>query len=217
MEPSPRLRAPLVVAPAAALGDSADVLWTVIGPSSDAHFDKKAGAAELNQLVEGKVHRLKTIGQHEEWQDALTTLKSILQQFHSDYARGWFSEQRQKIEVAQSRLDETGRAVGRLDQQLLDLQTELDRAAEQLESAKLTLAEQSRQRGLLEQFERSYGCHLEEWRRDIGVCRDRAAVLRKQQEELRKQAQDWETKSRESRSQAQAAFLRGSQLDVDRS
>lgn len=217
VDPAPRLRAPLVVAPATALGDSADVLWTVIGPSSDAHFDKKAGPQELNWLVEGKVQRQKTISQHEEWQDALTTLKSSLQQFHADYPRGWFSEQRHKIEVAQSRLDEAGRALGRLDQQLLDLQAELDLATQQLASAKLALAEQRRQRGLLEQFERSYGCHLEQWRRDIGVCRDRAARSRKQQEDLRKQAQEWEAKARESRSQAQVAFLRGSQLDVDRS
>jgi hypothetical protein len=217
VDPAPRLRAPLVIAPTTALGDSPDVLWTVIGPSSNAHFDKKVGPQELNWLVEGKVLRLRTIGQHEEWQEALTTLKSTLQQFHADYPRGWFSEQRQKIEVAQSRLDEAGRALGRLDQQLLDLQAELDQAAQQLATAKLALAEQRRQRGLLEQFERSYGCHLEQWRSEMSVSRDRAAKSRKQQDDLRKQALEWETKSRESQNQAQVAFLRGSQLDVDRS
>ncbi|HUQ68722.1 MAG TPA: hypothetical protein VM165_04320 [Planctomycetaceae bacterium] len=216
-EPRPRLRAPMVIAPAAALGDSADVLWTVIGPSSDAHFDKKAGAVELNQLVEGKIHRQRTIGQHEEWQEALTTLKSTLQQFHTEYPRGWFSAQRQKIEIAQSRLDEAVRTVERLDQRLLDLQSELDQAAGQLATAKLALAEQRRQRGLLEQFERSYGCHLDEWRREVGLCRNRAMKSRRQQEDLRRQAQEWEAKSRDSRSLAQAATLSGIQLDADRS
>jgi hypothetical protein len=214
---SPRLRAPLVIAPSDALRDGLEVLWTVVGPSSDAHFDKQSGARELNSLLEGKLYRQRTVEQHQEWQEALTSLKSSLLQFHAEYPRGWFSEQRQKIEVAQSRLDEAIRLVARLDLQLLELQTAVDVASGQLQTSKLAFAELRRKRALLEQYERGYGCHLEEWRREVGLCRERAAKARKQQEEQRRQAQDSETKSREAGHQSQAAILRSSQFDTDRS
>jgi len=209
----PRLRAPLVIAPADALADGIDVLWTVVGPTSDAHFDKKAAAAELNALLQGRSSRTHTLDKHQDWQEALTSLKSSLQQFHADYPRGWFSEQRQKMEVARSRLDETDRLLKQLDDQLAELQADIDRSGTELQSFKLSLVELGRHRDRLDQYERGYGSHLEEWRRERALARDRAAKSRKQQEELRSRAQEWETKSTESRLQGQSAHARGAQWD----
>ena len=211
----PRLRAPLVIAPTDALRDGLDVLWTVVGPTSDAHFDKTAGARELNQLTEGKIGRQKTIDQHQQWHNALTRLKLDLQKFHDDYPRGWFSEYRQKLEVVESRLDEATRLIARLDSQLLALQSQSEEAAETLQTLKLTRAETTRCRDRLEQFQRTFGAHLEEWKREIVLCRERAANSRRQCDDLRRQANESDAKSRESADQAQAATLRASQFDVE--
>jgi hypothetical protein len=215
-EVAPRLRAPLVIAPGDAVGDGLEVLWTVVGPSSEAHFDKTAGAHELNLLLTGKVDRQKAIDQHQEWQEALTTLKSNLHQFHADYPRGWFSEQRQKVEAAQSQLDEAIRLVERLDNQLIALQAEIDQAGEQLQALQLARAEQRRHHDRLEQFERGFGCHLEDWKREVAQCRERASKSRQLRDELRRQASEWDAKSRESGDRAQAAQLRASQFDSER-
>ena len=42
-QPTYRFRSPVVMAPANALQDGQEILWAVVGPTSDAHFDTGAG------------------------------------------------------------------------------------------------------------------------------------------------------------------------------
>lgn len=79
-----RSRSPVVVAPADALRDGQDVLWVVVGPTSDAHFDKGTGAEELTRLLAEKSRRQQEISRFQEWREALTALCHHLQQFQQD-------------------------------------------------------------------------------------------------------------------------------------
>ena len=123
-----RSRSPVVVAPADALGEGQEFLWVVVGPTSDAHFDKGAGAEELTRLLADKSRRQQEIVRCQEWRDALTALRHHLQQFQQDYPRGWFSDQRQKLDIVESRLEDAQQLILRLSNQQQAHETEIDHA-----------------------------------------------------------------------------------------
>ena len=100
--PAYRCSSPLVIAPVESITDQQGVPWMVVGPTSDAHFDKDAGGRELAGLLEHKSCRQNEIDQHQEWRDALASLKHRLQQYQTEYPRGWFSDRRQKLEILAS-------------------------------------------------------------------------------------------------------------------
>ena len=111
-----RSRSPLVIAPVDAITDDQGVPWMVVGPTSDAHFDTNAGGRELAWLLEHKASRQKEIDQHQEWQEALASLKLRLEQHQTNHPRGWFSDRRQKLEIFASRLEEATQSVNRSEE-----------------------------------------------------------------------------------------------------
>lgn len=210
-----RARTPMVVAPADALRDGQEALWVVVGPTSDAHFDKGAGAEELTRLLAEKANRQKEVEGHQEWRDALTDLKHRLHEFQADYPRGWFSDQRQKLEIIVSRLEEADHLVSRLITRQGMLEGEVDQVHQQLRTLSTTRDRHIRHRDRLEQFERHFGSQRAAWQKELDASQDRADKARQQQAELRQQASVSEQKSQQALNQANTSFLHASQLEAE--
>jgi chromosome segregation ATPase len=214
-QPTYRSRSPLVVAPADALRDGQEVLWVVVGPTSDAHFDKGAGAQELTRLLAEKSNRQQDVDRYQEWREALTELRHRLQQFHSEYPRGWFSDQRQKLEIVSSRLEEAGQLVLRLSAKQRTLETEAEQARQQIRTLSTSRDRLIRNRDRLEQFDRSFGTLREGWHRELAASRERAEKARRLQAELRQKVGVWEQKAQQALNQVNTAFLQAAQLEAE--
>ena len=144
-------------------------------------------------------------------------LKLRLQQYQAEHPRGWFSDHRQKAEIAASVLDETTQRVQRLSNQLQALAHQSEQIRQRLQELSSARGMKLRHRDRLEQFQRSFGSHFEEWKGDLILSRDRAEKSRIQQAELRQRASDWEIKSQNAATHAHAAAFRASQFDGERS
>lgn len=210
-----RSRSPVVVAPADALRDGQEVLWVVVGPTSDAHFDKGAGAEELTRLLAEKSRRQQEISRCQEWREALTTLRHQLQQFQQDYPRGWFSDQRQKLDIIDSRLEEAQQLVSRLSSKHQSLEGEIEQARRQITAVTTARDQMVRSRDRLEQFERSYGSHSESWRKELAASREGAERARQQQSDFRQKAGHLEQKERQFLSQVNTVFIQAALLEVE--
>jgi hypothetical protein len=210
-----RFRSPLVVAPADAITGSPGAQWMVVGPTSDAHFDKGAGAKELSRLLAHKSSRQKEIEQHQEWHAALADLKHRLQQYQADHPRGWFRDQRQKLEILASRLDEANQRVTRLATRQAALEGEANKIRQQIQKLSATRSRKERDRDRLEQFNRSFGSHLATWKSELAVVRDRAAKSRLQQTTLHQEADESEAKAQYADRQAQASASLALQMETE--
>lgn len=210
-----RFRSPLVIAPAEAISAHQGIPWMVVGPTSDAYFEKGAGAKELSRLLEHKSSRQKEIDQHQEWRDSLSALKHRLQEYQTDHPRGWFSGQRQKLEIIASRLEEASQMVNRLAGRQAALEVEIETIRRQIEELSASRSRTERHRDRLEQFERSFGSQIVAWKRELEIVRNRAAKSRSQQIALRREAGESETKAQHSDRQAEASARVASQLEAE--
>lgn len=208
-----RARTPVVLAPADALGDAAGVMWVVVGPTSDAHFDPAAGAAELARLQGEKAQRQQEITRHQEWRDALSGLRHRLQQFQQEYPRGWFNEQRLNLEILTAKLEETDQALARLTTRQQTLAGERAQASQELARLSQRKHDLIRQRDRLEQFERSFGGHQESWRQELTTCRERAENARQLQAELQEKAAGFDGREQQLQTQANTTFVQAAQLE----
>lgn len=98
----PRLQSPVVVARADAMNEDVPVTWSVVGPTSDAHFDRSAGAREFNETHDRRTRREAEISATREWQESLEKLSHQLRSFREEFPRGWLDQnarERQKCEV----------------------------------------------------------------------------------------------------------------------
>lgn len=214
-QPSFRSRSPLVVAPADALQDDQFGPWVVVGPTSDAHFDKGAGAQELTRLLADKSNRQQEITRFQEWRDALSDLKHRLHQFQSEFPRGWFSDHRQKLEIIESRLGEAQQLVQRLSNRQHTLVLEVQLVREQIRSLTTAGSRLLRNRDRLEQFERSFGRHRDGWQKELIASRERAEKARHQQSELQGKVSGWEQKEQQSQIQASTVVIQAAQLEAE--
>jgi hypothetical protein len=210
-----RLRSPLVIAPAASITGHDGVPWRVVGPASNAHFDTEAGAGELARLLEHKSCRQREMEQHQQWQHALTDLKHRLQQYLVDYPRGWFSDRRQKLEILASRLEEATLLVDRLNKKQGELESTADEVRQQLESLAQSRSHTLRHRDRLEQFDRSFGCHLADWTNNLELARRRAKKNRLRQDALKQEASDNDVKSRQATAQAEQSAQAALRLETE--
>ena len=213
--PTYRSRSPLVIAPADAISDGRDATWMVVGPTSDAHFDKGAGGKELSCLLEHKSSRQKEIDQHQEWHGALTALKHRLQQYQSSHPRGWFSDQRQKLEILASRVEEASQVVNRLAGKLTALEREVDETRHRIKTLSESRSQKVRDLDRLEHFDRAFGSHLDAWKGELELTRSRAAKSRRQQVDLRQAASEKEAQAQQAGSQAQSSAFQASQLEAE--
>lgn len=210
-----RARTPVVVAPADALSDRPGVLWVVVGPTSDAHFDPAAGAAELVRLQADKSHRQQEVMHHQVWRDSLTELKHRLQQFQQEYPRGWFSDHRLKLEIIAARIEEAEQLLVRLSIRQQSLQMDRAQAQKQIDVLMQSRNRLMRHSDRLEQFERSFGSQYETWRQEMTVCLERAEKARQQQTELRQKAAAWDQREQQSQAQANTTYLQAAQLEAE--
>ncbi len=213
--PAYRCSSPLVIAPVESITGQEGVPWMVVGPTSDAHFDKDAGGRELAGLLEHKSCRQNEIDQHQEWRDALASLKHRLQQYQTEYPRGWFSDRRQKLEILASRLDEASQSVNRLAKNQAELEGRAEEIRGQVQALSQSRSRKERHRDRLEQFDRSYGSRLAAWKSDLELARERARKSRFRQESLKQEASENEGKSQQSTSQAEASAQLASRLEAE--
>ncbi len=213
--PTYRSRTPVVIAPADALRDGQEILWVVVGPTSDAHFDKAAGAQELTRLLSEKSNRQKEVEQHQEWRDALTKTRHRLQQFQNEYPRGWFSDHRQKLDIVASRLEETSKLVFRLSAKQQTLESDVAKSGQEIQALSKSRDRLFSDRERLEQFERSFGRHSDGWRKDLIASRESTEKARQRQAELRQMVSALDQKTESLLERANTAFLQAAQLNTE--
>ena len=205
----------MVIAPADAITDAGDTRWTVVGPTGDAHFDKQAGAAELNRLSHDKQQRQQQAQQHQEWQRALGSLQHRLQEFLHDYPRGWFSGHRQQLDIVQSRLDEASQLVLRISATIGTLEGEAEQARQALHSLTTSRSTTQRARDRLDEFERNFGSQVAVWRQELTDGRSRAVKDRQLQADSRQRSTDLRDKARQAQEQASTERHLAAQLGTE--
>jgi len=210
-----RARTPVVVAPVDALGDNLGISWVVVGPSSDAHFDPAAGAAELTRLQCEKTARQLEVARHQEWREALAGLQHRLLEFQQNYPRGWFSDHQLKLEIISARLEETGQLVERLEQRQQALLSEQTLTREQIYELTQVRHRIVRERDRLEQFERQFGSHAAGWRQESTACQERGEKARQQQSDSRQKAALSDQRKQQSQALANATYLQAAQLEIE--
>lgn len=210
--PAVVLRSPVVIAPADAISDKRDLLWTVLGPTSDAHFDIGAGAQELVCLQGHKSRRTTVMDDHRRWQFELTELKVRLQAFTTEYPRGWFADQRQKLDVIASRLEDVlGEAV-RLKEQFQGLENDAGKMRQRIEAFATTATAKQRDLDRIHEFVRRFECHMEKWRDEQRSCRESASQLRQRQRQLRQKASDEASQATDADRQVNVLIVQASRL-----
>jgi len=144
------LTGPVAILPAASVSDRRDVIWTVVGPTSDGHFDKKAAALELNRIRAAETERQTEIDAHESWRNDLSALQHALREFQADYPAGWFGKQRQAIDVCEARLQEVNENRSLLEARLKTVEQELDNSNQALKETSNRRHELERHRDRVE-------------------------------------------------------------------
>jgi chromosome segregation ATPase len=210
-----RFHSPLVIAPVDAITDRQGIPWMVVGPTSDAHFDKDAGGRELARLLGHKSCRQKEIDQYQEWREALVTLKLRLQQYQINHPRGWFSDRRQKLEILASRLEEATQSADRFAKRQVELEGNAEEIRVQIQTLSKSRSQKERHRDRLEQFDRSFGSRLDAWKSDLELARDRATKSRLRQETLKQEASENEDKAEQSIRQAEGSAQLASRLEAE--
>ena len=182
-----------------AISDKQGIPWMVVGPTSNAHFDKRRGQARTGPLVGTQVaHRRMEIDRHREWRDDLESLKHRLQQYQTEHPRGWFSDREQKLEVLASRWRR--RPSRQIDSQRGRRSWKLRRKGYVGRSRRCPnpAAKRNEHQDRMEQFDRNFGSHLGDWRRHLELTRDRAKKSRLRQDALKQEASEDEDKAEQS-------------------
>lgn len=190
------LAEPVVVASLAALAGDGVGEILVVGPSSDAHFDRSAAARELNHL--------RTIGDqrgHEEqrlqaWQVTVDQVERQLERFRDDHPPGWFDTQRQHLEQAHAKLEAVRARLADAEKQI----SRLTARQVELHTAERALAQELRQVDIAK-------TKVEQYQRDHERYHEAYALERTRQLEVAKvqhaQAEDLQASAKEARSRAQ--------------
>jgi hypothetical protein len=176
-----RLSAPVAIMPADAISDSHELTWTIVGPTSDAHFHKDAAAVELNALRSGETRRQSELSGYESWREDLSALQHRLRAFQSEYPSGWFAQQRQLIDLCQSRLEEAAQNRARFEQQIETLKAELDDISKAISNLVLRRGETQRHQDRIDSYLRQYGEQVPQWRRESDDAQTNARLFRLQQ------------------------------------
>ena len=165
---------PVTVAPASAVGATADPAGLVIGPASDAYFDRTAAQTELlrrrARLDSNKTRLEQEDARRRETDEILARLRD----FRERYPKGWFGEQQSKINAYRaSREAQAQRAaalaaeVERVEFEIGQLERERQHAVHDLSEKRIALA-------LLDEFVRRYEIPASERQtaleRERGVC-----------------------------------------------
>lgn len=166
----PHLTAAVALAPAEAFNDAFETCWTVVGPSSDAHFDKDAAARELNRLSIAEGRRNKERSEHESWCSELEALHSRMRDFHSRFPSGWFARQQQKVEVAEAHHQDAVDIVENLNLEIVEREEGLQAARTERDSLQATLGTTERALERVSDFERQHGRHRATWTRALTVA-----------------------------------------------
>lgn len=210
---APRLQTALTIVPAGAISDEHAVTWTVIGPTSDGHFDRDAAARELNRLAANESQRTGEIKGHQEWQNDLMALRERLRAFQKNYPRGWFARHRQKIEVADAHLEEAIDNIDRIQRQLDEIQAALEQANVSRDKCRSRLSTLQRHLDRVEGFIRQHGTHVSDWTRELPSAERKTKQHRANQKRLKEQADKAAGEAKEREKRAQTLAITASQLE----
>ena len=209
----PHLQSPVVVACPDAVNGDAPITWTVVGPTSDAHFSQTAGANELNETHGRKTRRAEEIATHDQWQTSLTALSHQLQSYRERYPTGWFAENalaRKKceleIEAQQRGIDEAERRDGTLCSEITSL-TALERQlTDSCQAVGLHLDR-------LQAFVRQYGSKEADRVRARDTALEAAQKHRSQQKAQLEKAESRDHQADQSDSEATQAAIRAGKIE----
>lgn len=214
-ESTPRLQTALPIVPAAAMNETHSLIWTVIGPTSDGHFDRDAAARELNRLAASHRKRADEISKHRAWLDELTRLRERLRTFQSDYPQGWSARQRQKIEVSTAHLETANSEVQRGEEQLKQNEKSLEQHVTLREECRLHQNILQRNIDRTNGFLRQYGARVSQWQRELVAANRCAMKQRANQKRLQEQASKVLEQAKEYESEAQIAVRAAAELDSE--
>ena len=203
---APRLQTALTIVPAETISDKHEVTWTVIGPTSDGHFDRDAAARELNRLATNESHRADEVKGHQEWQNDLMALRERLRAFQTRHPRGWFARHRQKIEVTVAHFEEATENVDRIQSRLDEIQAALEQANKSRDEWRSRLTTMQRHLDRVDGFIRQHGTHVLDWTRELLIAEQNTKRHRANQKRLKERANksSGEAKEREKRAQKRA-------------
>lgn len=201
----PHLGTAIVLCPADALQQSAELTWTVVGPSSDAHFDRDAAAKELLRLTAAESARSKELNEHEQWQHDLTALQERLRAFQAEYPPGWFARQRQRIEVAEAHYQDSLAVVEQTHAEISRSEAALSQAKDLREQFRTSQIANQGQLERVRDYERQHGVHVENWTQELASAERDARNCRAEQRRHTEQAEEFAV-------QAEAARRRLGQL-----
>jgi hypothetical protein len=211
------LMAPVVVLPAEAITDRHKLTWTVVGPTSDGHFDKEAAALDLNRIRHSDTQRRTEIENHESWRGELSALQHSLKSFQTEYPAGWFGTQRQALEVCGAQLNDSQDNCESLRRQIAATETQIGQAIQAQVQLSNRKAESIVHRDRVATYNRQFGAQVSQWQQLLESARRDARQFRMQQA---KQTELAERLSQEGKSKERTANEVGSQssqLRVERS
>ena len=199
----PQLTTAIVLCPADALEEAVELTWTVVGPSSDAHFDRETAAKELLRLTAHELDRAKVLNEHEQWQGDLTSLQERLRRFQAEYPPGWFARQQQKIEVAEAHLGEARDFVEQTRAEINQAEAAIDTARELREQLQTTRSTNQGMLDRVEDYDRQHGRHVATWTQDLAAAEREARNCRADQIRHDGQADESTARELETRNQLQ--------------
>lgn len=175
------LAEPVVVASTAVLEGDAVGNVLVVGPSSDALFDRSAATQELNRLRTFGEERSREEQRLQDWQSAVDQVERQLDRFRDDYPPGWFDAQKQHLEQADARLQAVRARIADAVQQISRLtarQSELNTTERQLaqELGNLGITK-TKVEQYLRDHEKYRDTHMAERTRLIELARDQLAIV----------------------------------------
>lgn len=209
----PRLQTALTIVPAETISDEHVVTWTVIGPTSDGHFNRDAAARELNLLAANESQRTGEIKGHQEWQLELMALRERLRGFQTNYPRGWLLRHRLKIQVAESTLEEATDNVEHIQGQLDEIQSALEQASKERDNSQTHLNTTLRQLDSVDGYIRQHGRHVISWTEELSNTEREAKQNRANQKILKEQADKAAGEAQSVQEHAQRLATAASQLE----
>jgi len=175
---------PVVVAPQSAFAvDSADGVSSkrfVIGPASNAYFDR---ASAQTELLRRRAQLDEYHCQERRLQDDRAELESLLtrlQEFRGRFPRGWFVEQRHRIDVEHQHAEDHTARADLLHAEISRLEADIETAIARRTALESVLAIQHKHLALLEEYVRQHELPLEAWH--AGLRRERAEAIRQKEE-----------------------------------
>jgi hypothetical protein len=205
---------PLVLVPERALSVNRLTDCLVIGPHSDAWFDRSAGQQELLRRESHLEDTGCQINDAESEHKQVLDLDSLLRRFRQAYPRGWFAQQQAEID----RLHETAATAAAREQDLQRQLRNTDRQITECEDRLTALREAvrlaERQLQLVEQYVAGFESKSVQWRSDLQATKQ--TILEKQAERKRhlEQAEALEQQSAQDQADLNAVRHELSQSDL---